>query len=188
VVVWDTDTPDLTPNLQPLTLQEEGQLKRKSTSSTLLATASSHLLSQLSGFIASSMKYNKPLADYLTLANFPEKHLATLDPHHICKSFTIPKGEFCVGQLVLLANVAHEHHPNYDSFGYQCYRFSAVIYEAILKMCQKKHPKLKEVVYRPGETGKFGRIHVRLGRCDITSKVTKMYKVEWEKTKRTIRA
>ncbi|KAF8468764.1 hypothetical protein JB92DRAFT_1980172 [Gautieria morchelliformis] len=170
-------TPDLrTPDLNP-----GGQPHRKSISVTSFISSSSASISHLSRFIG-----GKPSYDCLTICNAPEKELLELDANHICRSFTVPKGEFSVGQLTVLANVVHEHHQNYDLLAYQCYWFAAVMYTVVLESCRKKCPKLKENVHRLNKTGRFGGVQVRLGNRNTTSKVTKKFETEWGKTQKIV--
>ena len=151
----------------------------KPTSPKSLIATSSQAISFSSAIIASFIP-EKPSSDLFTFVNLPNNYLDTLGQNDLCKTFSIPKNTFSVSQLAVLANVVHKHHQGYHLLEYQCYWFGAIIYDMILRMCQRKC--LVEDVETPAANrlGKFGRIHVKLGRRNTTAEVLERYEEEWK--------
>ena len=180
---------DSTSDLQPQDInshpQGQDQCRRKSTGATSFIATSSYA-SSLSSAILASFIPKKPSFDLLTFVNLPNNYLETLDKNELCKSFSIPKHTFSVSQLAVLANVVHEHHQSYDLLEFQCFWYAAVIYNTILWNCQRKH-RVEEVELPAADRlGKFGNIHVKLGRLSTTAEILKKYEKEWKVTHKKI--
>ena len=137
-----------------------------------------------SGMIASLLP-EKPSGDYFTFvdAKASTNYLETVEMHDTCRRVSIKKGVFSVAELVVLANVVHQHHPNYNILEFQCYWYASTIFDMV-KNKFKKYVR-EDILPAANKVFTFKTLPVPTRPLEIPQELIDEYKTQWEMAKKS---